>query len=247
MLSLRLHILLTILVISFSQAQNNHISTQQTWFQCFATARLHQNFGIQADAGIRRHDDEYFIRNPLQTFYRVGTNYFFTDNIFLTLGYTYFESMNLNMNLSVPENRPWQSLTVRHKWGRLDVRHRQRLEQRFRRQSNDSVLLDGVFFNWRTGYNLQIQIPILSTTIKSKEPFLIVWDEIFVNFGPNTSNSTFDQNRLYGGLGCLFNNVVSANIGYMYLVLNRSDVLIHNHCIRATMTFTFDARKSNKY
>jgi hypothetical protein len=202
-------LILFITVIHFSKAENITSNTE-TWFQTFVNARLSSTLGVNFDAGFRTRDQ--FINRHFQTLFRIGAVYYF-EKTNLTIGYAHF------ITEGNPEHRAYQFFVVPQNLGIFNLRHRYRLEQRFRYQT----ATDKYIFNHRFGYQLQIQIPLKGKKIEPKTPFILIQDEIFINFGKNVRNNFFDQNRILLGFGYQFSKTFTANIGYQYNFVQRAN------------------------
>lgn len=207
-------------------------NNSETWFQIFANAKLTDKWSIATDFGMRRQYQ--FLNEHFQAFARAGVVRQFGSNS-LTLGYSFFET---DKN---PEHRLFQFFVIPQTFGIIQLRHRYRFEQRWRSQPE----IDSYVFNYRFGYQVSINIPLKGRKIIPKTPFLIVQDELFVNWGKSVRNNFFDQNRILAGFGYQFTNYLTANIGYQYSFVQRAtpETFNHIHAIRINVIFNFDLRK----
>mgnify|MGYP002777230410 CR=1 FL=1 len=241
-----LRILILCITVSFNSiSQSKEVTEEsQIWTQYFVAAKITNHWGVQADIGHRRKQN--FVSVPFQNLFRLGGIYYFNDNAFLTCGYAYFENYNDKGTLPVPEHRGWQRFTTSHYSGRFQFMHRYRFEQRFRQNFKDEELLPSYRFNYRAGYQLNIQHPLKGNKILPKTPFLILFDEVFINFGDQIVTNMFDQNRIYGGFGYQINKALSVNAGYMYTFTQRSKAGNFNeaHVLRFTLIHNLDFRKT---
>ncbi len=225
--------LFLLIVISIQIVVSQTIESQtETWFQVFANVRLHDKWSVAADGGFRR--EENFVQKHFQNLSRIGLVRHFGQNS-LTAGYAFFTT---DGNI---EHRAYQFFVTPQSFGRLQLRHRYRFEQRWRHQPK----LDKFIFNYRFGYQINISIPLSGPKMAPKIPFLIIQDEIFFNFGKNITNNFFDQNRLLIGFGYPFSKVISATIGYQYNFVQRATPETYEqiNCIRLNTILNFDCRK----
>jgi hypothetical protein len=92
---------------------------------------------------------------------------------------------------AIPEHRLYEQAVVSHKVGTLNMQHRFRLEQRWLRYPNQTS------YTYQNRYRQmeRIEIPLKSGW------YLPIWDEILLGIPPNIGARTFDQNRLFAGIG----------------------------------------------
>jgi hypothetical protein len=222
------------LVIFLNVAHAGTPPSEEIWLQTFVNARFKPNWGLAFDMGHRRNHD--FVKDYLQGFVRLGAQYFFKKHSFV-VGFPFFET-----NL-LPEYRPYQRLILGQKWGALQVSHPIRLEQRFRTNP-----LGQDFFNFRTGYQINLQYPLKGKKIEHKIPFLIFQDELFINFGASIPMHTFDQNRILLGVGSQLGKNWVLHMGYQYSTVQNmlSDEIRHTHALRLNLVFNIDLSQSKE-
>jgi hypothetical protein len=94
--------------------------------------------------------------------------------------------------------------------------NRYSVEYRYR----DVFVADEFVPNYRIRYRAKLEKPILT---KTHPLSIVVFDEIFLEFGKAVENSpaVFNQNRLYAGFYYGLMKNVKFNLGYMYLVQER--------------------------
>ncbi|TAF74619.1 MAG: DUF2490 domain-containing protein [Bacteroidetes bacterium] len=226
-----------IIVIGILLLQSNLFAQKtetrsETWFQVYSNFRLSDKWGIVSDFGYRRKDD--FLNTYFQGLARAGVAYYWQKHSFI-VGFALFETENQI------EYRPYQRLIISQSIGKLQIQHRYRFEQRFRNNATTEKL----DFNYRFGYQINLQYPLIGKEIKPKIPFLIAQDEIFINFGKNIMYNYFDQNRILLGIGYQFTKEFSMNTGYQYQFLQQPNGIDsrHSHTIRLNAVFNFDFRK----
>lgn len=187
-----------------------------------------------------------FFESKTQTLARLAGVYYFNNNISLAIGLAYFRS-NPKQGFSIPEIRPFQRLFVNSTRGIFSISQRYRLEERFIRNSNQDSLSVGYKYNYRFGYQLNIQFPLEGKTIEPGKLFVNIYDEIFINFGKQVLYNQFDQNRVFIGMGYQFTKNANMIIGYQYIWQQTSSGNKFNaiDCARVTFSYNIDARKDN--
>jgi hypothetical protein len=73
---------------------------------------------------------------------------------------------------------------------------------------------------------------------------LCLVNEVFINVGQAAGSHYFDQNWLYGGLGCRLNKNSALGLGYMnqYLVKTENVHVENNHTLKVGLNYNFDLR-----
>jgi hypothetical protein len=94
--------------------------------------------------------------------------------------------------------------------------NRYSVEYRYR----DVVVADEFVPNYRIRYRAKLERPLIT---KNHPLSIVVFDEIFLEFGKAVENSpaVFNQNRFYLGFNYTLTKNVKLNLGYMYLVQER--------------------------
>jgi hypothetical protein len=111
------------------------------------------------------------------------------------------------------EHRLWQQVQLRHKLGkRLSLDHRTRLEQQFFRD-HDPVT-----------FRLRHRLQGVYALGREKKWSLVASNEAFVNLNNAEPDnpSGFDQNRLFVGVRRKVSKTANLEVGYTWLVVNRS-------------------------
>lgn len=77
--------------------------------------------------------------------------------------------------------------------------------------------------------------------------FVSLYDEVFLQFGPNFGRNYLDQNRLYGAIGYQFLPNANAQLGYLNHFVIKSNALDaeNNHTLQLSLTYNFDFRKKD--
>lgn len=120
-------------------------------------------------------------------------------------------------NRGIKEYRWAVQLEHTQKLRYLNFANRYSLEYRYR-----DLVTEGVFVpNYRIRYRARLEKPLKN----EKHPIsLILYDEVFLEFGKAVAASpaVFNQNRLYAGFSYEIVKNIKFNLGYMYLVQERS-------------------------
>ncbi|HTF82389.1 MAG TPA: DUF2490 domain-containing protein [Cytophagales bacterium] len=228
-------------------AQKTVAHKNENWLHAFTSIRLSSKIGITVDAGYRFKG---LFEGTTQTLFRMGGVYYFNNNTFLTVGMAYFNSypaLNGTKDLVIPEFRPYQRLFINSTLGSLQISHRYRLEERFTRKYINEDLLDEFKYNYRFGYQLNVQIPLRGKTLEPNELFTVFYDEVFLNFGKQVVTNYFDQNRIFAGLGYQINKSSFIIAGYQHIWQQTSTPSKFNSidCARVVYMYNFDLRKQD--
>lgn len=116
-------------------------------------------------------------------------------------------------DLTVPELRPQQDITVKQTVGKITLNHRYQLDERFIRRSVENELVPGYTFHLRFRYRLQAQVPLYKAPQHTLK--LMLADELMFNAGKSIQQNIFDQNRVYIGLQREQKGAFSYEVGYM--------------------------------
>jgi hypothetical protein len=149
----------------------------------------------------------YNVINDLeQLLIRTGIGYNLTEkNNNVLLGYGYILSQNYvdgsDDKENVHEHRIFQQFITRQNIGIVAIQHRYRFEQRFIESD----------YTFRFRYFLSLNIPLNNKELIDNTVYISAYNEIFLN----ATNTIFDRDRLYGGVGYRFSKTVRLEIGYM--------------------------------
>lgn len=158
-----------------------------------------------------QHRNYNFIGDLEQLLVRTGIGYNFTpNNNNILLGYAFVQSENYtgieDQKKAVTEHRIYQQFTTRQTFGRFNLQHRYRFEQRFIEED----------FKMRLRYFLAFNIPLNQKEMNEKTAYLSAYNEFFMN----TESDFFDRNRIFAGLGYKINSNLRFEVGYMNQILN---------------------------
>lgn len=226
-------------------AQEKTVNTvEQAWFGYFNQNRLTDRSGIWLDPQLRLTDN--FVDRAGISILRAGYIYFLNDNVRLTAGYGYITAYSGSDEVpNIPEHRPWQQIQWFDKRKHFSMMQYVRLEERFRRKSNGTELLDDYLFTYRFRYNIAFTIPLKAGGVQPKTPFAFVNNEILINAGKEVANNYFDQNRFFAGVGYQFTKSLNAQIGYLNVFVAQPVpyTFTNAHAIRLFVFHNLDLRK----
>ena len=172
---------------------------------------------------------------------RIGIQYKLNENLSVALGGAYF-SQYINDKISREEWRGYQELFYKHRLKRLSVSYRFRLEERY----FHSLTTGKDNFNFRPRFRAYFTIPLNHMNMADKTVYLIVGDEIFMNFGDGVIYN-YDQNRLISGIGYKLNNAFSIYATYVYQYAQRSAISFeHSDIIWLGISHTIKLKKKEE-
>lgn len=245
------HVLLTgllflgLAVFSAAQTPDKHVhSREQLWLGYFNQTRLTDKFGFWIDLHYRTTDD--FIDRPFQFVFRPALTYFIKDNLRVNLGYALCKHFPAEgLTTARAEHRAWQQIWWNQKYPGLVTLQWLRLEQRFNEKVVNDEKLDGYNYTFRARYNLSFFVPLKGKELTAKTPFLAATNEIFLNFGDKVVYNTFDQNRLFVGVGYQFTSHLNAQLGYMNVYQQEASGsnYLSTHAVRLFVFHTLDLRR----
>ena len=188
------------IVSKVTVAQNTDVGN---WFIYFGNQAVNKKFNWHNEVQYRNYN---VVGDLQQLLLRTGIGYNLTENNNnILLGYGYIQSKNYVPNkiekITTHEHRVFQQFINRQNIGKVFLQHRYRVEERFLK--ND--------FQMRFRYFLAVNIPFGKKIMAPQTLYASAYNEIFVN----AQNNYFDRNRLYGGLGYVFNRFIKAEVGFM--------------------------------
>ena len=248
---LRSTILILAIVLSslatFGQTPDKEVhSREQLWFGYFNQTRFSNRWGMWVDVHYRMTDN--FAERPFQLLIRPAVTYFLKDNLRLNIGYAFVDHFPAKgMNTTRIEHRPWQQIWWNQRYKNFTTLQWVRLEQRFVEKTVNDEKVDGYNYLFRVRYNFSFFIPLKGKELAPNTPFAAVIDEVFLNFGNNVTYNTFDQNRLFLGVGYQFTSHLNAQLGYMNVWQQEASGYKYTstHAIRFFVFHNLDLRKKN--
>jgi hypothetical protein len=176
------------------------------WFTYNGDHQIAKNWAVHTELQWRR---TRFGLGRQQLLSRLGLVYTLTEQVTFSGSYTqlttypYGDYPTANLGEATPENRAHEDLTLTSSYGRLQLSHRFRLEQRWLGQLDESNPKRVVSreYQSRARYQVAGEIPLQGPEIDDGELYVTFFDEIFIGFGKNVGRNVFNQNRLSCGLG----------------------------------------------
>jgi Protein of unknown function (DUF2490) len=187
-------------------------------------------WGVHLEGQSRRHD---FGGTWQQLLLRPGVNFQATRGLTLTGGYAFVRSHAYSHYATAApalnEHRIWEQAWLRYRSGRIRWGTRLRFENRFV-GVRDVPGKSSYRFENRVRAFQQVTVPV------SQRVYLTAYDEFWFYAKPYVSNSIFDQNRAYAGVGFHLRPSLRFEAAYMnQTLLHRSGrALEQNH----TMMFS---------
>lgn len=150
---------------------------------------------------------------------RTGIGYNLSENNNnLLLGYGFVHSENYSANqvdkTKMSEHRIYQQFITKQDFGRVKFQHRYRFEQRFIEDK----------FRLRFRYFIGMVISLNNPELIENTYYFSFYNELFIQ---PVTNSVFDRNRIFGGLGYKINKNIRLELGYMnqFFALGQRDQL----------------------
>lgn len=182
----------------FSFAQNNDLGA---WYMYFGNNKITKKFNLHNEIQYRNFNG---IGDLEQLLIRTGIGYDLTDNnnnILLGYGFILSKPYKNGEKTENIEHRIFQQFITKQKFGRFNLQHRYRLEERFLEDD----------FRMRFRYYLGFNIPLSNKEMEPKTLYLSAYNEFFLHL----NSPVFDRNRVYGALGFVINKNMKIEAGYM--------------------------------
>lgn len=181
------------------------------WYIYFGNQKINSKWNLHSEIQYRNYN---FAGDLQQLLLRTGIGYNLTENNNnLLAGYAYIHSQNYILNSddksSFDEHRIFQQFITRQKFGRVNIMHRYRLEQRF--------LPDN--FRIRMRYFASLNIPLNRQEMNPGAAYFSAYSEIFINGG----SPTFDRGRIYGALGYVISRHLRTELGFMSQIQEKTN------------------------
>lgn len=201
--------LLSVFFISSNvNAQNSEVGN---WFLYFGNQKINNRLNWHNEVQYRNYN---FAGDLEQLLLRTGIGYNLSENNYnVLLGYAYIHSepyiAGTDDKLKTDEHRIFQQFITKQQFGRVNVQHRYRFEQRFIEDD----------YKMRLRYFLSLNVPINKKEMEKNAIYASAYNEIFINTeGP----TYFDRDRIYGGIGFCFNKSLKMEVGVMSQILTNS-------------------------
>ncbi|WP_294265786.1 DUF2490 domain-containing protein [uncultured Chryseobacterium sp.] len=180
------------------QAQKNDLGA---WYMYFGNNKISKKLNLHNEIQYRNFD---VIGDLEQLLIRTGIGYDLTENnnnVLLGYGFILSKPYVNGEKTENIEHRIFQQYITKQKFGRFNLQHRYRLEER--------ILEDD--FRMRFRYYLNLNIPINNKEMLPKTLYASVYNEIFLHL----DSPVFDRNRVYGALGYVISKNMRIEAGYM--------------------------------
>jgi hypothetical protein len=182
----------------FLSAQKSDLGA---WYMYFGNNKINKKWNWHNEIQYRNFDAAGDLE---QLLIRTGIGYDLTENnnnVLLGYGFILSQPYVNGEKKENIEHRIFQQFITKQKFGRFNLQHRYRLEERFLQDD----------FKMRFRYMLGLNIPINNKEMLPKTIYASVYNEIFLNF----NSPAFDRNRVYGALGYVINKSLRIEAGYM--------------------------------
>lgn len=181
------------------------------WLFILHKQKLAKRINLLTDVQVRSADNLDYVATLLL---RSAASYQFNKHHAGALGYAYVADWKEENERKVyqDENRIFEQYLLEFKTNKIEWTGRFRLEQRFTGQKHDRN------FSQRTRAFVSALIPLIRRVEFNKGPYCLLQNEFFLNVQhkEKTNGHSFDQNRLYGGLGYKHSKKLKTELGYMY-------------------------------
>ena len=196
-------IVLVFFILSFYPGKNllAQKSDFGNWLAYFGTGKINDKWSVATEAQYRSYN---FIDDREQLLLRVAAMYNLTPNVNVAQGYAFISGRTYNaagVVTNTTEHRIYQQLILKQQFGRLNLTHRYRIEERFLK--ND--------FRLRFRYFLYANVALTKPTMQKGAVYLSAYNEIFLH----TDRPIFDRDRVFGGIGYVFNKDLKIEAGVM--------------------------------
>ena len=195
----------------FLTANVNAQSTDTgNWFLYFGNQKINNRWNWHNEVQYRNYN---FAGDLEQLLLRTGIGYNLSgNNNNLLLGYAFVHSepyiAGTAEKSNTNEHRIFQQFITKQQFGRVNIQHRYRFEQRF----------IGEDFKMRLRYFLSLNVPINKKAMDKNAIYASAYNEIFIN----TEANYFDRDRIYGGVGYCFNKSLKMEVGVMSQIQQNS-------------------------
>ncbi len=200
---------LLLLVVLVTVNVNAQKTDTGNWFLYFGNQKINNRWNWHNEVQYRNYN---FAGDLEQLLIRTGLGYNLTENNNnLLLGYGYIRTepyiAGTDDKLKTDEHRIYQQFITKQQFGRINIQHRYRVEERFLKDD----------FKMRLRYFLSLNIPINKKVMEKNAIYASMYNEIFLN---TTKQNQFDRDRIYGGIGYCINKNFKVEAGIMSQMLS---------------------------
>ena len=241
--------LFTFYLIGTCFSQKTISNQNHAWVAYLGNHKITNKWGIHTEYQWRREDG---FKNWQQSLLRLGGDYYVNTTLIVTAGYGWIVTFPYGeqpIGHDFQEHRIWEQVNIKTKFGRFEIQHRYRFEQRF--LENWIKGADGIYtksdnlFRQRIRYRAMILVPLTKKEMSDNTLFLNVNDEPFIGFGKGIGKNILDQNRFNASLGWRFNTDFNIQIGYLNQFSVKADGVKaeRNHTLLISTSFNFNFKK----
>lgn len=209
------------LLLAFTLCKSSFSQKTETgaWYVYFGNQSITKKWTLWNEMQYRNYNA---IGDLQQLVLRIGLGYNLTENNNNVLcGYAFVNShkyvTDSTPKLISNEHRIYQQFISKQTFGRLSLLERYRIEERFFSSK----------FELRFRISLLLNIPLNHKTMSPKTWYAALSNEVFVN----AEEPLFDRNRIYGGIGFVFDKNLKLEAGMMSQILDNS----HRNQIQITL------------
>ena len=240
------------LTIFDSVAQKIINTHKNAWITYTGNHKITTKWGVHTEYQWRRADG---FQNWQQSLLRFGLDYYASSNLSATAGYAWIVTFPYGeqpVGHEFQEHRIWEQVNLKSKYGRFEIQHRYRLEQRFLENwikgANGIYTNSDNLFRQRIRYRLMIQVPLTKKELTDNTLFLNVNDEPFIGFGKGIGKNILDQNRFIASLGWRFSKDFNIQLGYLNQFIVKTDGIKaeRNHTLLFSTIYNFNFVKLEK-
>jgi hypothetical protein len=231
-------LLIYMCTVSFSFAQDPE-QKLGNWIGATTNIRFAPKWILFLQGEVRTWE---FASNLNELLWRAAIHYDFSKKINGAIGYVRVDTWPYNNEpyLKFHENRFFEELLVKSKWGSVGVKNRFRFEQRW-----ITTVTYGTEYSNRVRYMLGFTIPINGEAIEKGSNYITVFNEVFIDldkfdywFDREAGDAGLNQNRLYVGVGRQVSEAGKFSVGLLWQ--HRPDVnfmrllLSYSHSLNLT-------------
>lgn len=229
---------------SVLSAQPAITDRSQLWLAYANQTKLNKHWGYWVEL----HQRNISWQQPNVTFFRPGCSFFVTNDLRLTAGYGlfYFNTSLPDLKADRWEHRFWQQVWYRYKFNEASCIQYLRLEQRYLQKVSPAGDATSDFVNSsRVRYSIQYLIPLPGRKLENRQWFVSLQNEFMINLNERFTYNTFDQNRLFAGLGYYLSPNLQIHAGYLNVFQTRASAgsYYNNHCFRMFLVHNLNFSK----
>jgi hypothetical protein len=236
--------ILLILVFNQARAQEQKANHSSSWNSFIPRVKIDNSFYIASEFHFRRTN---FLKDWEQFIIRPAIHFKKSETYDFALGYSYIRNYSF-LDFSIPinanEHNIWQQVQLSHAQGKINFKHRFRLEERFIdeivQSSGGLYSIEGSNYNNRFRYRFTLTRPIIKIK-ENKSISIKIFDELFINLEDGIRPKSFNQNWFYVGLGYPITSKMGLGMGYHNIGLQGgNNTFITNHILQTTVTYAIN-------